>query len=51
MREFDGWRTRIEQLRGFAERSSEKDNHPFTMTVNAAVCSTKNFTPQVPLYL
>jgi hypothetical protein len=27
------------------------DNHPFTMTVNPAVQSTKNFTPQVPLYL
>ena len=27
------------------------DNHPFTMTVNPAVRSTKNFTPQVPLYL
>jgi hypothetical protein len=26
-------------------------NHPFTMTVNPAVRSTKNFTPQVPLYL
>jgi hypothetical protein len=27
------------------------DNHPFTMTVNPAVQSTKTFTPQVPLYL
>jgi hypothetical protein len=26
-------------------------NHPFTMTVNPAVQSTKTFTPQVPLYL
>lgn len=25
-------------------------NHPFTMTMNAAVLSTKSFTPQVPLY-
>jgi hypothetical protein len=27
------------------------DNYLFTMTVNPAVQSTKNFTPQVPLYL
>jgi hypothetical protein len=26
------------------------DNHSFTMTMNAAVLSTKKFTPQVPLY-
>jgi len=25
-------------------------NHPFTMTTNPAVLSTKSFTPQVPLY-
>jgi hypothetical protein len=25
-------------------------NHPFTMTMNPAVLSTKSFTPQVPLY-
>jgi hypothetical protein len=25
-------------------------NHPFTMTMNPGVLSTKSFTPQVPLY-
>jgi cysteine-S-conjugate beta-lyase len=33
---------------GFLRRAA---NYPFTMTVNPAVRSTKNFTHQVPLYL
>lgn len=39
------------RVRIFAWFLRDDDNHPFTMTVNPAVRSTKNFTPQVPLYL
>ena len=35
------------QIRIFAAADT---NHPFTMTTNPAVLSTKSFTPQVPLY-
>jgi hypothetical protein len=35
------------QIRIFAGTGT---NHPFTMTTNPAVLSTKSFTPQVPLY-
>jgi len=35
----------------FCGQFSSNDNRSFTMTANPTVRSTKNFTPQVPLYL
>ena len=39
------------RIPAFLRKSSSNDNHPFTMTANPAVRSTKNLTPQAPLYL